>query len=117
MHIIEGKSGKSRHIDYIVRNELKGHKVAIVDAVGVKNLMILDAEYFLLGSNYSLVQILDVIKELEKYDNFDYIILELNLPKSEFDLAAIKNIENATEAEIILTVQNDLINGWTEYHI
>lgn len=110
MIIIEGRQGKSRVLDNMIRNDIKNKNIVIIDSVGVNALSMIDGvEHLLLESNVSVDQVVDwFIKSYDEiFKKFDWIVFEVNAHIEKVDLSTFKELDRMYNQNFIVTVQND----------
>jgi hypothetical protein len=110
MIVIEGRQGKSRVLENMIRNDIKNKNIIIIDTVGVNSLSMIDGvEYLRLESDVSVDQVVDLFIKFydKKFKKFDWIVFEVNAHIEKVDLSTFKELDRMYSQNFIVTVQND----------
>lgn len=120
MIVIEGRQGKSRVLDNMIRNDIKNKNIVIIDSVGVNVLSMIDGvEHLLSESDVSVDQVVDWFIESydETFKKFDWIVFEVNVHIEKVDLSTFKELDRMYNQNFIVTVQNDYREDVVVYYV
>lgn len=108
MIVIEGKQGKSRKLDNLLRKEFMTTNVMILETKGIKALSLIEGvEHFILESDFTTDQAIDVFKSFSatKFNKYDWIVFLVDAALEEIE--KFKEIDRQYSQNFIVTMNNE----------
>jgi hypothetical protein len=106
MIIIEGKSGKSKILEEIINNRLMNRNVAILDSVVVASIYIPEGVDHFICKDCTVEEVIEMYQNYN-FDKYEWIIFEVNMNKSKFDINCFKQLDRDSTQNFIVTVQTN----------